>query len=125
MDTIDFAELAIRQVTADAMITELQARLAANGWTFGIQTGAGFRLLLANKGAGRLYLPGGKDGKWNTQVAQVRAVDTTTASGRLAGQPDLAEVPAWRVELEQSVPIELVLQVAEAAADDPGGVLVR
>ena len=113
------AEAAIRQAMNDALIAELLPRLGAAGWAFGVQDSHGARSLLANKGTGRLYLPGGRGGKWHTQVAEIRVDDTTDEEVR-GLLPEVDEVPVWRVELEQSAPLHVVMMVAEQAAGGAG-----
>lgn len=123
MSVDSHADLLLRQLGAATLIDDLMPLLVNAGWSVGVNVGDKTRSLLANKAAGRLYVPGGRDGKWHTQIAQVGRADTTPASVRNL-LPDYDERPVWRVELDQSVPVDLVLTVAEHAAGEIGGVLV-
>lgn len=116
-DTASHTDVLLRQLAAETLLRDLMPTLVNAGWAVGVDASNGFHGLLASKGSGRLYLPGGRDGKWNIQVAQVAPADTTSAELRPL-LPDYDERPVWRVELEQSVPVDLVLAVAEAAADN-------
>lgn len=121
MSVDSHTDLLLRQLGAATLIDDLMPRLVNAGWSVGVDISGGVRGLLANKGTGRLNVPGGRDGKWHTQIAQVGRADTTPADLRDI-LPDYDERSVWRVELDQSVPVDLVLTVAEHAAGEIGGV---
>jgi len=121
-DTTSHTEVLLRRIAAETLLRDLMPVLVNNGWAVGVDDSHGCRSLTASKGTGRLYLPGGRSGKWNAQVIQVASADSTPAGLRDL-LPDYDERPVWRVELEQSAPAGLVLTVAEAADDGTAGVL--
>lgn len=122
MDTIDQAELVIRQAGADTLLAALAPRLFYTGWHVTINAEDGARSLLASKGVGRICLPGGRGDRWATQVAEIELTDCAPADRR-GLLPEFDELPVWRVELDPAVPVDLILLIAERAADGPGSVL--
>jgi hypothetical protein len=122
MNLFDQAELVINRAAAERLISDLIPVLHRAGWTVTCSTDD-TPTLTAAKGAGRICVPGGRGGSWSTQVAEVELADRDPDAHR-ALLPESGEPTVWRVELEQTTPVDLILTAAERAADGPSSVLV-
>ena len=122
MDLFDQTELVINRAAAENLIATLIPLLHRDGWTVEV-TQDETLTLLARKGAGRLHVPGGRDGRWSVQVAEAELGDVRPDDHRDL-LPEFDDVPVWRVELDQTAPPDLILTAAERAASGPSSVLV-
>lgn len=112
MDTTEEADLLLREASADMLFADMLPRLHRAGWAVFADSG---RSLYAMKGQGRIYLPGGICGRWHTRVAQVTICGSPDHDSHLTPS-EMNECAAWKADLDQSVPVDLVLAVAERAA---------
>lgn len=123
LNLIEEAEQVIRQAAADNLLAQLLPALYRTGWDATAANLDGHRILIAHKGAGWIFLPGGRDGRWRTQIAEMELVDTTPDDLR-GLTPEFTDRKVWHVEMDQCTPIDVILTVAERAAAGPGRVSV-